>query len=153
MGEGKPGRLVLRLLGRLLRLILAGAIYALVLWYGVETTEDLDTSPVVTGAVIALVALGIAGSIYRILIDVSKEALGGIVVLAEFLNNHLLEPQRRRLMERGRAQGREEGREEGGKRAGRRAGRRAVPKPGRRSLPKVGPGCKSRESTLILSSH
>ena len=112
MEEGKSGRFILRLLGRFVRLVLAGAIYALVLWYGVETTEDLDTPPVVTGIVTALVALGIAGSIYRILIDVAKEAKGAIMVLADFLNTHLVEPQRRRLIERGRAQGREEGRAE-----------------------------------------
>ena len=112
MGEGKPGGLILRLLGRFVRLALAGAIYALVLWYGVETAEDLDTPPVVTGTVIALVALGITGSVYRILIDVAKEAKGAIMVLADFLNTHLVEPQRRRLIERGRAQGREEGRAE-----------------------------------------
>lgn len=103
----------MRLLGRFVRLVLAGAIYALVLWYGIETAEELDTPPVVTGIVIALVALGIAGSIYRILIDVAKEAIGGTMVLAAFLNERLVEPQRRRLMERGRALGRAEGRAEG----------------------------------------
>ena len=103
----------MRLLGRFVRLVLAGAIYALVLWYGVETAEELNTPPVVTGIVIALVALGIAGSIYRILIDVAKEAIGGTMVLAAFLNERLVEPQRRRLMERGRALGRAEGLAEG----------------------------------------
>ena len=34
------------------------------------------------------------------------------MVLAEFLNRHLLEPQKRRLINQGRAEGREEGREE-----------------------------------------
>jgi len=108
MGEGKPGERILRLLVRFIRLVLAGAIYALVLWYGVETTEDLDTPSVVTSIVIALVALGIAGSIYRMPIDVAKEAKGAIMVLADFLNTHLVEPQKRRLIERGRAQGRAE---------------------------------------------
>ncbi len=64
------------------------------------------------GIAVALIALGIAGSIYRILIDVAKETKGAIMVLADFLNTHLVEPQRRRLIERGRAQGREEARAE-----------------------------------------
>ena len=104
---------VLRYLGRFARLVFAGTIYALVLWYGVETAAELDAPPMLAGIAVALIALGIAGSIYRILIEVGKEALGGIMVLAEFLNNHLVEPQRRRLIERGRTQGHAEGREEG----------------------------------------
>ena len=100
---------VLRYLWRLVRLLLAVAIYALVLWYGAKTATELDTPPVVTGIAVALIALGIAGSIYRILIDVAKEAKGSIMALAAFLNDKLVEPQRRRL----RAEGREEGRAEG----------------------------------------
>ena len=103
---------VLRYLWRLARLLLGVAIYALVLWYGVETAQKLDAPPVVSGIAVALIALGIAGSTYRILIDVAKEAKGGIMVLADFLNEKLVKPQRRRLIERGRAEGREEGREE-----------------------------------------
>jgi hypothetical protein len=100
---------VLRYLWRLVRLLLAVAIYALVLWYGVETAQKLDAPPVVAGIAVALIALGIAGSTYRILIDVAKEAKGSIMALAAFLNDKLVEPQRRRL----RAEGREEGRAEG----------------------------------------
>ena len=103
---------VLRYLWRLVRLLLAVAIYALVLWYGVETAQKLDAPPVVAGIAVALIALGIAGSTYRILIDVAKETKGAIMVLADFLNTHLVEPQKRRLIERGRAQGREEARAE-----------------------------------------
>ena len=108
---------LLRYLSRLARLLLAGAIYALVLWYGAETAKELDAPPMVTKVALALIALGIAGSIYRIVIDVAKEARGSIMVLAAFLNEKLVEPQRRRLRaegrEEGRAEGREEGREEG----------------------------------------
>ncbi len=104
---------VLRYLWRLVRLLLAVVIYALVLWYGAKTATELDTPPVVTGIAVALIALGIAGSIYRILIDVAKEAKGAIMVLADFLNTHLVEPQRRRLIEQGRVEGRAEGIEEG----------------------------------------
>lgn len=103
---------ILRYLWRLVRLLLAVAIYALVLWYGVETAQKLDAPTVVARIAVALIALGIAGSTYRILIDVAREGKGAIMVLAAFLNEKLVEPQRRRLIERGRAQGREEGREE-----------------------------------------
>ena len=120
------GQRALRYLWRLTRLLLAIAIYALVLWYGAETAQDLDTPPVVTEVAVALIALGIAGSIYRILIDVAKEAKGAIMVLADFLNTNLVEPQKRRLIERGREEGRTEGREEGrtkGREEGRTEGR------------------------------
>ena len=101
--------LVLRYLGRFTRLLLIIAIYALVLWYGKATTAHLDTPPVLTKIAVALVALGVTGSIYRILIDVAKETKGAIMVIAAFLNEKLVEPQRRKL----RAEGREEGRVEG----------------------------------------
>lgn len=102
----------LRYLWRLVPLLLAAAIYALVLWYGVETAQKLDAPTVLSGIAVALIALGIAGSTYRILIDVAREWKGAIMVLADFLNEKLVKPQRRRLIERGRAQGREEGRAE-----------------------------------------
>ena len=109
----KSRNLVLRYLGRFTRLLLIIAIYALVLWYGKATTAHLDTPPVLTQIAVALVALGITGSIYRILIDIVNETKGAIMVLADFLNTHLLEPRKRRLREEGRAAGREEGRAEG----------------------------------------
>ena len=105
----KSRNLVLRYLGRFTRLLLIIAVYALVLWYGKATTAHLDTPPVLTKIAVALVALGVTGSIYRILIDVANETKGAIMVLATFLNEKLVEPQRRRL----RAEGREEGRKEG----------------------------------------
>ena len=104
---------ILHYLGKFARLLLAVAIYALVLWYGVETAQNLDAPAVLAGVAVALIALGIAGSTYRILIDVSREGKGAIMVLAAFLNEKLVEPQRRRLIERGRAEGLEEGRAEG----------------------------------------
>ena len=39
------------------------------------------------------------------------------MVIADFLNRHLLEPQKQRLLEQGREQGREEGRKEGREKA------------------------------------
>lgn len=44
------------------------------------------------------------------------------MVIAEFLNRHLLEPQKQRLLEQGRKEGREEGREQG-REVGREEGR------------------------------
>ena len=88
------------------------ALYALVLWYGAETAAQLNTPPILTGIAVALIALGVAGSTYRILTDVGNEVKGGIVVLAAFLNEKLVEPQRRRLRAEGRAEGHAEGRAE-----------------------------------------
>ena len=105
----KSRNVVLRYLGRFTRLLSIIAIYALVLWYGKATTAHLDTPPVLTKIAVALVALGVTGSIYRILIDVANETKGAIMVIAAFLNEKLVEPQRRKL----RAEGREEGRVEG----------------------------------------
>ncbi|MYC34001.1 MAG: hypothetical protein F4X64_12610 [Chloroflexi bacterium] len=114
IGESKSLRdRSLRYLWRLVRLLLAVAIYALVLWYGVETAQKLDAPRVLSGVAVALIALGIAGSTYRILIDVAREGKGAIMVLAAFLNEKLVEPQRRRLRAEGREAGRAEGREEG----------------------------------------
>lgn len=114
IGESKSLRdRSLRYLWRLVRLLLAVAIYALVLWYGVETAQKLDAPRVLSGVAVALIALGIAGSTYRILIDVAREGKGAIMVLAAFLNEKLVEPQRRKLRAEGREEGRAEGREEG----------------------------------------
>ncbi len=66
------------------------------------------TPPILTKIAVALIALGITGSIYRILIEVAKETKGAVMVLAEFLNRHLLEPQKRRLIDEGRKEGRAE---------------------------------------------
>ncbi len=103
---------VLRYLARFIRLLLVIAIYALLLWYGTVTAAQLDTPSLPTKIAIALIALGITGSIYRILIDVANEAKGAIMVLAKFLNDKLLEPAQEKLRAEGRDQGRAEGRAE-----------------------------------------
>lgn len=95
-----------------MRLLLVVAIYAFVLWYGVAAAAHLDTPPIPTRIAIVLIAIGITGGIYRFLLDAAKEAKGAIMVIAEFLNTHLLEPRKRRLHERGREEGRAEGRAE-----------------------------------------
>ncbi len=104
---------VLSYLARFIRLLLVIAIYALLLWYGTATAAQFDTPSLPTKIAIALIALGITGSIYRILIDVANESKGAIMVLAKFLNDKLLEPAQEKLRAEGRDQGRVEGRAEG----------------------------------------
>ena len=104
---------ILRYLARFTRLLLVIAIYALLLWYGTATAAQLDTPPLPTKIAIALIALGITGSVYRILIDVANESKGVIMVLAKFLNDKLLEPAQEKLRAEGRDQGRAEGRDQG----------------------------------------
>ena len=104
---------VLRYLARFIRLLLVIAIYALLLWYGTATAAQFDTPPLPTKIAIALIALGITGSVYRILIDVANESKGVIMVLAKFLNDKLLEPAQEKLRAEGRDQGRAEGRDQG----------------------------------------
>ena len=98
----------MRYFARIARLLVIGGLYALVIWYGLITTADAQTSPILIKIAIGVIALGITGSIYTILIQVAGEAKGAIVVLAEFLNRHLLEPQKQRLLNQGRAQARAE---------------------------------------------
>lgn len=107
-----PARL-LRYLGNIVRLAVLAGIYALVLFYLNATAADLDTPPIPTKITIALIALGITGSIYRILAQIAAEAKGGIMVIAAFLNTHLLEPRKRRLRAEGRSEGFSEGHSEG----------------------------------------
>jgi hypothetical protein len=95
----------LRYLARLIRILVICSVYALVIWYGLITTADLKTSPILTKIAIGVIALGITGSIYTILVQVAKEIKGATMVLAEFLNRHLLEPQKQRLLNQGRAEG------------------------------------------------
>ena len=106
-------RRILLYLSRLARLLLMAAIYALVVWYGLITTAEVDAPPVPVRIAIAFIALGITGSIYSILAKMATEAKGAIMVLAEFLNTSLLEPHKRRLRAEGFDKGRTEGRAEG----------------------------------------
>ncbi len=97
-------------MGKVIRLSLMAALYALILWYGAETAAKLDTPPLLTWVAVALIALGVAGSTYQILIAATNAVKGDIMVLATFLNEKLVEPQRRRLRAEGHAAGRAEGR-------------------------------------------
>lgn len=102
----------MRYLTRIARLLVFGGLYALVIWYGLITTADARTSPILINIAIGVIAIGITGSIYTILIQVAGEARGAIMVLAEFLNRHLLEPQKQRLLNQGRSEGLAQGRAE-----------------------------------------
>ncbi len=99
-----------RLLINLLRTIVAAAIYAAIFWYSFSIFDNPDR---LTTSMIGLISLGIAYGVWTALFKVAGEFAGGIMVLAEFLNRHLLEPQKQRLLEQGRREGRREGREEG----------------------------------------
>ena len=99
-----------RFLVNLLKTIVAAAIYAAIFWYSFNIAENPDRLITV---MIGLISLGIAYGVWTALFKVSGEIAGGIMVLAEFLNRHLLEPQKQRLLEQGRKEGLEEGRERG----------------------------------------
>ena len=98
--------------GKCIRLIFAVALYTLIMWYGLEAAKNIGTPPVLTKIAVVLISLGVAGSTYNILVQVFDEIKGGVMVLAEFLNRKLLEPQDRRLQEQLK-KAREEAREEG----------------------------------------
>ncbi|MDE2787268.1 MAG: hypothetical protein OXL37_11445 [Chloroflexota bacterium] len=98
-----------RLAINLLKTIVAAAIYAAIFWYSFSISDNPDRR---TTAMIGLISLGIAYGVWTALFKVAGELAGGIMVLAEFLNRHLLEPQKQRLLEQGRREGRKEGRAE-----------------------------------------
>ncbi len=90
-----------RLLVNLLKTIVAAAIYAAIFWYSFSIADNPDRRTV---AMIGLISLGIAYGVWTALFKVAGEMAGGIMVLAEFLNRHLLEPQKQRLIRQGRQQ-------------------------------------------------
>ena len=101
---------VKRRLVNLLKAIVAAAIYAAIFWYSFSVAGNPDLP---SKAMIGLISLGIAYGVWTAVFKVAGEIAGGAMVLAEFLNRHLLEPQKRRLLEEGRQEGRKEGLEEG----------------------------------------
>ena len=90
-----------RLLVNLLKTIVAAAIYAAIFWYSFNIAENPDRPTI---AMIGLISLGIAYGVWTALSKVAGEIAEGIMVLAEFLNRHLLEPQKQRLLAEGRKQ-------------------------------------------------
>ena len=86
----------------------AGAgIFGILFWYGTSAVTDPDRLDLF---IIALTVFGVTYGITRPFFEAVSEIVGGIMVIAEFLNRHLLEPQKQRLMEEGRKEGLQEGR-------------------------------------------
>ena len=102
--EPKLGWRLLVYLGRVARWALLAAIYALVVWYGWVTTAGVEAPPALLMTAIAAIALGITGSIYQILPGIVGEVKDIVMALASLLNTHLVEPQKRRLIARGRTE-------------------------------------------------
>ena len=93
---------------KLLKAIVAAAVFAVLCWKGIGYAPDTDP---LTLAVIVITALGVAYSACIALFRVITETTGGIMVLANFLNQHLMEPIKEQQREQGREQGRKQGRQ------------------------------------------
>ena len=89
---------------KLARAAVASAIYAVILWYSITTADEID-GPVEYG-IIAVISLGIAYGVTVAVFRVASETGEVAMVLAKYLNQHLLEP----LKEQQRAEGEERGR-------------------------------------------
>ena len=88
-----------RLILKALQVGAAVGIYAALLWYGISIFEEPDKLDI---AIIALTSLGVTYGASVALFKSISEIVGGIMVIAAFLNRHLLEPQKQRLLEQGR---------------------------------------------------
>lgn len=96
---------------KLVKKIIAAAIFAVLCWKGIELAYQQATPPdALTLAVVVITALGVAYGACVALFQVIKETMGGIMVLANFLNQQLMEPLKERQREQGRAQGLKQGR-------------------------------------------
>ena len=79
------------------RIGIFGALY----WYGINAVHDPNN---LDKFIIGLTVFGVTYGISKPLFEVVSEVIGGTMVIAEFLNRHLLEPQKQRLLEEGRKQ-------------------------------------------------
>ncbi|MCY4415850.1 MAG: hypothetical protein OXE87_06025 [Chloroflexi bacterium] len=84
-------------------------IFVALYWYATNAVGDTDK---LDRLIIALTLFGVTYGISKPLFEAVSEIVGGIMVIAEFLNRHLLEPQKQRLLEQGRKQAREAARAE-----------------------------------------
>lgn len=84
---------------KLIKAIVAAAVFAVLCWKGIGYAPDTDP---LTLAVIVITALGVAYSACIALFRVITETTGGIMVLANFLNQHLMEPLKEQQREQGR---------------------------------------------------
>ena len=78
-------------------------MYAVLLWYGITRADQPSE---LTIAIIALTSLGVTYGGSVALFRVAGEIWRSTVVIAEFLNQHLLEPLKERQREEGRKEGR-----------------------------------------------
>ena len=99
-----------RFIIKAMQAVVAVLIYAGILWYSINA--DADASGATAYGMIAVISLGIAYGVTVAVFRVSSEIGGSIMVIAAFLNRHLLEPQKQRLMAQGLEQGLERGRKE-----------------------------------------
>ena len=96
---------------KLVKKIIAAAIFAVLCWKGIELAYQQASPPdALTLAVVVITALGVAYGACVALFQVIKETMGGIMVLANFLNQQLMEPLKERQREQGRQQGQKQGR-------------------------------------------
>ena len=100
-----------RLILNLLKAIVAAAIFAVLCWKGLELANQQPDA--LTLAVIVITALGVTYSASAALFRAISETIGGFMVLADFLTQHLLEPLKERQREQGREQGLEQGIDQG----------------------------------------
>ena len=99
---------------KLLKAIVAAAIFAVLCWKGIELANWTANPPdALTLAVIVITALGVTYSAAGALFRAITETIGGIMVLADFLTRNFLEPLKERQREQGREQGLEQGIEQG----------------------------------------
>ena len=78
-----------------------GAIFGALYWYATIAVSNLDNFD---RLIIGLTIFGVTYGISRPIFEGIAEIIGGIMVIAEFLNRHLLEPQKQRLLAEGRKQ-------------------------------------------------
>jgi hypothetical protein len=96
---------VKRLILKAFQVAAAVGIYAVLLWYGISIFEEPDKLDI---AIITLTSLGVTYGASVALFKSASEFAGGFMVIAAFLNRHLLEPQKQRLLQQGRSQERAE---------------------------------------------
>ena len=99
-----------RRLINLLKAVVFVAIATVLFWYGITTAGNREWLAI---SAIALTALGVAYSVLLVLSGVAREVGEDIMVLARYINQHLLEPLKEQQREEGRQQGLKEGLKEG----------------------------------------
>ena len=92
-----------RLIIKAVKLGAGAGIFVALFWYGTNAVSDPSN---LDRFIIGLTVFGVTYGISRPLFEAVAEVVGGFMVIAEFLNRHLLEPQKQRLLDEGRKEGR-----------------------------------------------